>query len=169
MHAQLHALRLEHASWDSVAAAVRSSVSWLTDFGTESGLCEVPPFHVSDLFPWHFHFSSVTSNIDDQINAPDALKAVDLVPCEFAFEACEGGEADDAVEFDWRSAADTGSPSPALDTEVALASDEQPVIDWSASLQIVGLLHILHNVTQELGTVMDYAPQFIDGLACLCV
>ena len=108
MHAQLHALRLEHASWDSVAAAVRSSVSWLTDFGTESGLCEVPPFHVSDLFPWHFHFSSVTSNIDDQINAPDAPIAVDPVPCEFAFEACEGGEADDAMEFDWRSDADTG-------------------------------------------------------------
>ena len=168
MHAQLHALRLEHASWDSVAAAVRSSVSWLTDFGTESGLCEVPPFHVSDLFPWHFHFSSVTSNIDDQINAPDAPIAVDPVPCEFAFEACEGGEADDAMEFDWRSDADTGSPSPAPDTEVAPASDEQPVIDWSASLQVVGLLHILHNVTQELGTVMDYAPQFIDGLACVC-
>jgi hypothetical protein len=46
MHAQLHSLRIEHNTWGQVASTIKSTVSWLTDFGTEAGLASVPQFHV---------------------------------------------------------------------------------------------------------------------------
>ena len=51
LHACVHAVRLEHHSWERAAAAMRY-ISRVTDHGVESGMCRMPPFRPKDLFPW---------------------------------------------------------------------------------------------------------------------
>ena len=51
VHAEVHAVRLEHRSWKKTAQGL-ACISRLTDHGVESGMSSIPPFRPQELFPW---------------------------------------------------------------------------------------------------------------------
>ena len=52
VHAYYHSIRLETVSWEVAALVCRSTVSYTTDFGTESSISSFPEVSVADMFPW---------------------------------------------------------------------------------------------------------------------
>ena len=52
VHALLHCLRLEIGEWPAVADFLATIRAVTTDFGTESGLCDVQNVDLSLLFQW---------------------------------------------------------------------------------------------------------------------
>lgn len=148
MHAQLHSLRIEHRSWSQVAAAIQSTVSWLTDFGTEAGLANAPCFRISQLFPWVVEFEHADSDLEGWVAGAGNLEeetTIEFQDADSGGEACSidniqfDNPSDSAPESEEGSLHDIPHRHPSLGPGVR---EGEVVVDWSMCLHVPGLLHI---------------------------
>ena len=135
VHALLHTLRLEVGEWHEVAEYLSTVRAVTTDFGTESGLCDVENVDISLLFPW-------AQNALDFERAPAP--------------ACE----DEDVALQGNACLVNGTPF----LQVREGKIVMPKL-FPLAVQVPGALHILHHSVEELTSAFDaYESWFLPGL-----
>ena len=137
VHAVCHSTRLTASSWPAAAQLLNSTVTWTTDLGVEA------------------RFATFRHNLVQLFG--------DWIREEVELEAQDDGLADLDVDFDFQSDALHQRPPPVLpgvarplvgvarDLRAAAPLPEDPLdIDFARSVHIAGLLHVIHNCTEDL-------------------
>ena len=155
LHAFLHAMRLLVPSLQDLSVLLRGVVSFCTDLGTEAGIASVPPIPLLRAFP---HEAQADGNGFRFVPDRGGDDSDDDMDASFRF--ARDGDADDCFEADELGAAGIGLVAPRLDSSV--------LCDLSASVEFAGPLHMIHSITNDLGSCMVHFPEQVGHLKNMC-
>lgn len=143
VHALAHAERLRQVSWQRVAQAFNSTITFTGDLGVE---CKIVGFRMC-----------LKALMGDWIEkAPGGACEEEF---EFHADALEQPATDDEFEFEEDGAQEKASKH----------GDAQGLlVDCTGSIFIAGILHIVQNCTADLSKVLAYWPNFLPGLTHIC-
>ena len=146
LHAFLHAMRLLVPSLQELSVLLCGVVSFCTDLGTEAGIATVPPIPLLRAFP-HETQADVSDGNGFRF-VPDNAGDSDNMDAGFRFRRDSDIDTDD-----WLEAAHCASPA---------------LCDLSASVEFAGPLHMIHGITNDLGSCMKHFPEQVGKLKNVC-
>ena len=147
VHALCHSVRLSAANWLQTCELLNGTITWTADLGVESGLNTFRGNACAMFGDW------VLGEIDGNLLSD---------PAEVAGAGV--AEAQGSEGFDFTSVGrDSSAPNPDL-----YAAMRAYNLDFTQSIYIPGPLHIMHNLTEGLGTAMSWWSELILRLTHLC-
>lgn len=175
VHAVVHSVRLSSSSWRAAAKILSSCVSWTGDLGVESGCWQFRQ-SLRKLFGEWVVQSGEDRGKEDNNEAQE--------PSQFYFETQAFGgvyASKGAVQpsFVFDDDGERGNSSSAFafdDRETDMVGQrqapnvvvDQVEVDFTRSVYIAGMLHVLHNTTRDLSDVLHHWPKFIPSLKQVC-
>lgn len=172
LHALLHSLRLEAPSWRAAIELLNSTVTWTGDLGTESGIvkhCEsarnlVGPWVVEDDMRADEHEVEFVFDDDPVAFADrDQDRGVDEAGFDFEDLVAVAGAPDGASESHGENEQRDDGPVP----EYPRGLDPYE-LNFTKSVYIPGMLHIVSNATNDLGKLMQWWSVYVMWLTQVC-
>ena len=176
----LHAYLLLTGSVAHVAALLQSTVSWLSDYGTEVALSRILPVGAQAVFPYlcspdsdHVPHPAVPEpnfSIDPEVEEPEEPDFNKALACFLHTSAriCTEHPAFLLLTSSAESSGRMGTrPMLHGDNCPCLQRIEDVVFDLTGSLEVPGLLHILHNCGDHLQTHLCRYAEIVTRLSKL--
>jgi hypothetical protein len=175
MHATAHSQRLTAPSWSATAALLNSTCTFTGDLGTESKVSAYKSSLLRLFGPWIadadrgveeadeapvFDFEEVQDEQEQQQGEQPQQQEQAGEACSFQFEEVQEEKPDDKEQQEEEK------PDDKEQADEPISLDEYD-LDFTKSIYIAGVLHIVSNITQDLKTALVHFQKFFLWLSAV--